>query len=117
MVGASILAPNAPRHDLAVVVGQVRKAAESGDVPGTVDIGACLERCWVHLEPTAFGLGEARCSPGFEVWSPTRRDEQAVRLNDRAGLEAEHHAIAMRLHGDARVTDEQRDAVRLEVRL
>ncbi len=94
----------------------MREAAESRYVARTVDIRTGLQGRRVHLQPSPLGLGDASCAPGFEVRPPAGGDEQPVRFHDRAGLEADHHAGAVSFHGHARIADDQRDAVCLQVR-
>src|SRR2546428_793686 len=70
----------------------------------------------ISLKASLYRLGKPGRFPRLEVGSPAGRDEKTVAGDERSALQMDHHVIGLLLHCDARVADEDVDAVRLQVR-
>ena len=115
VIGSRVLTLQAPGHDLTVVVGEVGEPADAGDIAGTVDPVARLERLRIDLQPSPFRLGQPDRLPRLEVGSAAGRHEQPVARHRRARLEVQHDIRPLLFHRHRAVADQDLDPVLFQV--
>jgi hypothetical protein len=90
-------AAQAARHDLPVVVGEMREPADASDIACTEHGGRAIrfERRRIDLQPAALGPCELGAAPWLGVGTPASRHQQPIGTHRGARLQMDHHDRAL----------------------